>query len=413
MLRKSAKIIVPLLILAVAVSITRYLQATKPVVEASPFSEKVWTVAGITATPVSLRPKIRLFGEIVSGRTIDLRPQVAGKIIDASPNLVEGGVVRQGEVLVDIDRFDYDATLRQRQAERNEARGKLRELNAELSGAVALLGEDRTQLALRRKDTDRRKKLRGSGAGTAKAADDARLASSEAEQRLIERKKEINRLKAAIEQQKAAIDRLDVSVSKAERDLEETRILAPSDGFVFSVETAEGKWLNVGDSVARLIDADRLEAKFHMSRTQFRRLTARGGFKGRPAKVIWRGRGKAAPYSAFIDRVGSEVDARTGGVDLFAKIEAGGADTILRPGAFVEVYIDDKEFIGVFRMPANAIYDGDKIYAVVNGRLEERLIKVVTRLEGDVLVSGDVGDGDMIAVTRLPEAASGLQVLVK
>ena len=107
------------------------------------------------------------------------------------------------------------------------------------------------------------------------------------------------------------------------------------------------------------------------------------------------------------------MDARTGGVDLFAKIEAGGADTILRPGAFVEVYIDDKEFIGVFRMPANAIYDGDKIYAVVNGRLEERLIKVVTRLEGDVLVSGDVGDGDMIAVTRLPEAASGLQVLVK
>ena len=54
MLRKSAKIIVPLLILAVAVSITRYLQATKPVVEASPVSEKVWTVAGITATPVSL-----------------------------------------------------------------------------------------------------------------------------------------------------------------------------------------------------------------------------------------------------------------------------------------------------------------------------------------------------------------------
>ena len=82
-------------------------------------------------------------------------------------------------------------------------------------------------------------------------------------------------------------------------------------------------------------------------------------------------------------------------------------------GRNIEVYIDDKEFIGVFRMPANAIYDGDKIYAVVNGRLEERLIKVVARLEGDVLVSGDVGDGDMIAVTRLPEAASGLQVLVK
>ena len=175
---------------------------------------------------------------------------------------------------------------------------------------------------------------------------------SETEQRQIERQKEIRSLRAAIEQQQAIINRLEVMVEVAERDLGETRIVSPVDGFVSSVETAEGKWLNVGDNVAKLIDGNRLEAKFHISRTRFKRLLEGGGYRLRPAEVIWQGRSGTKPYTAYIDRVGSEVDASTGGVNLFAKIKTEGAETILRPGAFVEVHITDKVFGNVVRYPA-------------------------------------------------------------
>ncbi len=413
MIRKFGKLAIPLAILAFAVSIAGYLKATKPAVEPKSISERVWTVEAVPVEIASIRPQIKLFGEIVSGRTVDLRPQVSGKIVHASPNLIEGGIVRGGEVIVHIDPFDYDATLRQRKAELTEAKGRLKELEAERSGAVSLLKEDMTQLALRRKDAARRARLTGSGAGTVKSSDDAQLALSEAEQRHIEREKEIRSLRAAIEQQAAAIERLEVSVTIAERDLEETRIVAPYDGFVFSVETAEGKWLNVGDNIARLIDSNRLEAKFHISRTQFRRLSAGGGYQLRPAKVIWRGRENETPYSAYIDRVGSEVDATTGGVNLYAKIETGGAETILRPGAFVEVYIDDAMFEGVARLPAAAIYDESAVYVVKDGRLEARKIKVEARIGGDMLVSGALESGDMVATTKLPEISNGLKVEIQ
>ncbi|MEC7203705.1 MAG: HlyD family efflux transporter periplasmic adaptor subunit, partial [Pseudomonadota bacterium] len=260
MLRKILKFGLPLIIIGIAISIAGYLKASKPVVEPKTLTERVWTVAVIPAKTENVRPRIKLFGEIVSGRTVDLRPQVAGKILRASPNLVEGGVVRAGEVIVDIDPFDYQAALRQRKAELLEAQGRLKELKAELSGAVTLLDKDKSQVALRRKDAERRAKLRGSGAGTAKASDDARLALSETEQRQIERQKEIRSLRAAIEQQQAIMNRLEVMVEVAKRDLGETRIVSPVDGFVSSVETAEGKWLNVGDNVAKLIDGNRLEA---------------------------------------------------------------------------------------------------------------------------------------------------------
>ncbi|MBG06916.1 MAG: hypothetical protein CMM59_22905 [Rhodospirillaceae bacterium] len=414
MLRKILKFGLPLIVIGVAMSIAGYLKATKPVVEPKPLTERVWTVAVIPAKMENVRPRIKLFGEIVSGRTVDLRPQVAGKILRASPNLVEGGVVRAGEVIVDIDPFDYQAALRQRKAELLEVQGRLKELKAELSGAVTLLDKDKSQVALRRKDAERRAKLRGSGAGTAKASDDARLALSETEQRQIERQKEIRSLRAAIEQQQAIIDRLEVMVEVAERDLGETRIVSPVDGFVSSVETAEGKWLNVGDNVAKLIDANRLEAKFHISRTRFKRLLEGGGYRLRPAEVIWRGRSETKPYTAYIDRVGSEVDASTGGVNLFAKIETEGAETILRPGAFVEVYITDKVFGNVVRLPGAAIYNEDTIYIVEGERLASRKVRIVSRTGNEALATVvGLKDEDRIVTTRLPEASPGLKVRIQ
>lgn len=413
MLKLFARIGIPLLVLALSIGIAGYLQATRPSVTPKQPEERIWTVAAVPVEVGNLRPEIKLFGEIVSGRTVELRPQVSGKIVQASANLLEGGIVRSGEVLIHIDPFDYEAEVRQREAELTEARGRLKELEAQLAGARSLLKEDVEQVTLRRRDVERRARLRGSGAGTVKSSDDAQLALSEAEQRRIDRRQEITRLEAVIEQQGATIDRLEVAVARAKRDRAETRVVAPFSGFLQSVETAEGKWVNVGDPIARLIDADRLEAKFHISRTKFRRLVAGGGYQGRPARIVWRGRADAAPYTAYIDRVGGEVDATTGGVNLYARIETGGVETVLRPGAFIEVYISDREFERVVRLPATSVHDDNTVYIVKDDRLEAKAVEIATRVGGDVIVSGSLADGDRVVTTRFPELAPGLKVKVQ
>ena len=403
----------PLAILAIGLSFAGYLRATRPQLEPRQAQERVWTVAAVAVEIIDARPEMRLYGEIVSGRTIDLRPKVSGTVVLASPALVEGGVVRKGEVLIAIDRFDYESAVAEREAELAEAKAQRAEIEADLAGARALLKRDKEQEEIRTRDVQRRERLRGSGAGSVKALDDAKLAASEAVQRRIDREKSIKRNGAEIKRRKAVVDRLEVALKRARHDLEDTRIVSPFDGFIVGVETAEGKWVNTGDKIAGLIDAGRLEAKFHVNRTRFRRLQEGGGYNQRDAKVLWRGRAGAAPWDAVIERTGGEVDPASGGVNLYARIKIGGAETVLRPGAFVEVAVPDRIFEKVVRLPAAALHDGAKVYAVVGERLEARAVEFVARDGGGVLIRGNLEAGDRIVTTRFPEIGPGLKVRVQ
>ena len=107
---KILRFVLPLFVIGFAFVIASYLKWTKPSVEPKPLTERAWTVSVIPAKIENIQPRIKLFGEIVSGRTIDLRPEVSGKIIQASPNLVEGGIVSEGEVIAHIDPFDYKSS---------------------------------------------------------------------------------------------------------------------------------------------------------------------------------------------------------------------------------------------------------------------------------------------------------------
>ena len=181
-----------------------------------------------------------------------------------------------------------------------------------------------------------------------------------------------------------------------------------------------GKRVGLGDRVARLIGANRLEARFHLSNSEYARLLSGGddgGYRGRAAEVVWRVGGAAYDFKAVIDRVDGEIDARSGGVELYARILGHGADGVLRPGAFIEVRLDDRLYRDVVRLPESALHDdgagGDVVYVVVDDRLEARAIEIVLRGGNHILLRGSVEDGERVVVTRLPEIGTGLLVAVQ
>jgi multidrug efflux system membrane fusion protein len=411
-MRLLAKILLPLLILLAAGGAAYALLKTKPEPERNAAVEKAWTVETRNVRFETLQPDLRLFGEVVAGRKVELRPLVAGRIVEVGNSFREGGVVREGDLLIAIDPFDYRAALAESEAQLNEARARLQEIRADYQGAKALLTHDRTQADIRRRDVERREKLRGSGASSDKALDDARLALSQAEQGLADRERTIETWKAKIAQQEATIARLEVAVSRARRNLEETRLLAPFDGFLLDVQAEIGKRLGTGDRVAVLIDAGRLEVLFHIGNSQFAALNAAGGFRGREVKVYWRGGETDTPLNAVLVREGSEIDAASGGVSVYASLHGSAAENSLRPGAFVRVEMPGPEYRDVVRLPEAALYGEDTVYVVTDDRLEARKVTVVARLGAEVLLRGGVRDGDAVMVTRLPEVGPGLLVSV-
>jgi len=409
-LSKPLRIALPIGMLVIAFGVFGYLKATKPKVPAKPPQEKVWIVAAHKAVTQDAQPIFRLYGEVVAGREADLRPLVSGRIDRVGPSFKDGAVVRAGDLLVAIDPFDYEAAAQEREAELTEAEANLSELKAELEGEKGLLPVNKDQVRLADNSQKRRKKLLGKGAGTQAAHDDAISAYNERQQQFLTRKQTITRLEAKAAQTQARIDRLKVALSKAERDLEQTLLIAPFDGFLTETQGATGKQVSTSDRIARLTDASQLEARFFMSAAQFARLIEGGDFTGRDVAVNWRAGTKNFRFKAVLDRSEERIDPTSGGILLFATLQPQALDTVLRPGAFVEVEVPDRVHKNVYRLPASAVHNAETIYVIEDGRLAAKQIKISARDGNDVLLTGDLPTDTEIVTTRFPEMGPGVKV---
>jgi RND family efflux transporter MFP subunit len=413
-LRTVFKIVLPVLVLIGAIGIAGVLQATKPELAPAPPEERSWLVSAVSASVGTVQPEIVAFGEIVALRDAELRAPVAGKILATSATFVDGGRVKAGELLVTVDPFDYELALGETKAALAEAKAHLAELEAQIAAETTGLKQNDAQLALAERELERRKKLKEGGVGTDKSIDDIRMQWSEREEARTLRRDTLKTWRARADQTRAAIDRNELLVKRAQRDLEDTKIVAPFDGLLSETSGSVGKELILSDRLARLVDLGTLEARVHLSDSVFGRLVADGAtLEGKPATVIWRSGDAETRFAAQLARADGRIDPKTGGVELFARLAPIDGDTPLRPGAFVEIRLPDRAYDGAAQLPEAALYDERTIYAVEAGRLVARAVTLLARIGNDVVVRGALKTGDMIVTSRFAEIGPGAKVTTR
>ena len=406
------KTAVPVAVLGAAFLAFQYMLATKPPVVRKPVEEKVYFVDTVTASKRTIVPQLVLYGNIVAGREVELRPLVTGRVVRVAKTFSDGGIVRKGDLLVEIDPFDYRIAVTERKTQLSEAQARLSEIEADLKGEKALIRHVRNQIELRQRDLARRKSLLERGAGTAKLLDDSKLALSSQQQKLDERIRRAATLDARLLQQKAVIARAEWALTRAERNLRDARLVAPFDGFLSDISTEIGEKVGVNDKIARLTDAGRFEAEFQVSDAQYGRLVREGRVIGRPASIVWETGGRNFTFPATIARVSGLVSSASGGVNLFARLQATDTTTLLRPGVFVEVRMADTTYRDVFRLPDDALDGGRFVYVAVDERLVRRSVTIAGRVGNDILVRGEIADGDRVVARTFPEIGPGLKVNV-
>ncbi len=410
------RLVLPALLIAAASMAFLYLRATRPEATPAPAEERARPVAAVEARYVDVRPPIVEFGVVVAGSVVELRPLVAGRIAELGPHFVEGGVVRKGETLAVIDRFDYEIEVADKEAAVAESRARLAEARAELDAERRLLAIAREQAALRMADLERKRELSERGALSRKARDDATIAANEAKRSVEAAEQRLERLAARIEQSSAALARSEAALKRARRDLDETLLAAPEDGYLADASAAEGQRVGAGDRLARLIVARRLEVSFQLRRGDFGRLV--GGEDGRAAErllgravsVKWRVGPRDFAYDAVIDRLDAEIDPAGGGIGVRARLVDPDPGAPLRPGAFVEVRIPGELHRGVLRLPEGAVDGEGNVYVIEEGRLAPRRVELLRRMARDVLVRADIAPGARIVTTHFPEIGPGQRV---
>jgi RND family efflux transporter MFP subunit len=407
------KLLITVVVVISAVGGFLYLKSTKPKVVQKNVAEKVWPVKAVDVRFATHRPVLQLYGEILAGRKVQLRSLVAGKIIKTSDNLRNGAAINAGEVLLRIDPFNYEGAVIEARARLKEAESKLDEIYATIALENAVLKQAQTQLDLAELDLERAETLVRKSTVSKKIADDRKLIVSQRRQSAEQHFNNLKVYNARASQQKAVIDRLKWSLRKSERQLADASLKAPFSAYVSDVNVEIGQVVGANDRVATLLDKSWLEVKFTISDNQYGRITdSEGTVIGKQITIQWNVGGNPLLYKATIERVGAEISASSGGVEVYARVKnkTEDKDAPLRSGAFVEVMMPDREYENVASLPQTAIFGKDTVFIIRDGRLSERKVELVGASDQIILVRGDLQEGEKVLVSKLSKVGEGLRV---
>ncbi|MGD9786163.1 MAG: efflux RND transporter periplasmic adaptor subunit [Hyphomicrobiaceae bacterium] len=410
-MRLLLKLLLPLAALAAGYAGFKYLKATRPEPPKQAQRERVFAVEMRPAVRERLQPTQRVFGTAVAGREVDIRALVAGRVVSTSPELREGGTLTSSETILTIDPFDYETQLSEAEALRAETLARIAEQEASVVMETRSLEHARAQLELAKADLGRAETLTRRGSLSERTLDDRQQIVLQRQQSADQMQNNLAVWKARIAQSKAAIERLDVSIARARRRIEETRLKAPFDALVTEVAAQTGRMVSVNDKIAHLVDSDWIEVRFTLSDAQYGRLAAAGEkLDGREISVRWTLGSQSFVYPARVVRTGTRIAATSGGVEVYARLADPAKPMRMRPGAFVSVEVPDIVFEDVVRIPNAALYNGDTVYVAKEGRLDPRKVELVGTADNELIVRGPFSEGDKIVTTRLSTPGKGVAV---
>ena len=384
---------------------------TQPERDGRQFRPTVYPVETVTVEPASNQPQLLLYGEVQAARSVDLRPLVNGEIIAVNPDLKAGSHVADGDVLMEIDSFQFKGALSEARANLAQARATLAETEARMVAERDQLEAAEMQLTLAESDLRRAQSLVESGALTQKQVEDRRLIVSQREQAVSQRRNNQIIEDAKREQQIASIDSLTWKVQQAERNLENTVLRAPFTGVVNSESAEPGRYVSSNDVVASLYDDEALEVRFTLTDAQYGRIsTDTDPLIGRSISVVWVVGLSSYDYSGRIDRIAAEIASQRGGVEVVARLDPNSSPVQLRPGAFVEIDVPDRTYAASYRIPETALFNGNEVFVVEDGKLARRIVEIAAFDGQDVIVLGGLQPGDVVMTTHLTQADDGVQV---
>ncbi|MEM8594889.1 MAG: HlyD family efflux transporter periplasmic adaptor subunit [Pseudomonadota bacterium] len=413
LLRQTVQVVLSVGVMFVAIQGTRWLVDTAPATARVQVEEAVYQVNTIAVDVADRQPTISAFGAIEARRTVELRALVQGPVVEVHPSLVPGERIAKGTALVRIDQFAYEGAVFEAKANLAEAEAGLVERRAQLDSGRVELERAEEQLALAQRDLQRSEALVQRNVANERSVDDRRLTLSQRRQAVDVAEAALALWTARIAQQEATLDRLKWRIREAERNLADTVLRAPFDAVVRREAVEPGRRLSINDLVAELYEDGALDVRFTLSDEAYgsllesERLTG-AAVIGRKGTLAWRVGNETIPADIIIERIGPDVRSELGGVEIFAQI-SGPSLKRLRPGAFVKVTLPGRQYADAAVVPEASVYGGDHVFAVIDGRLERRDVRVLAWYGETAYVDGPL-DGAEVLVTRLTEAGDGVRV---
>ena len=377
--RMILKIILPLLILIIGFAGFKMLTQLKKTPHRQQLHQQGVLIDTITLKTGNFQVTVYATGTVRAAQEISLVPEVSGKVISISPQMVSGGQFKKGETLLKIDPSNYRLAVEKNRAE-----------IAQVQVALA---------------TERER---------------AKIALSEWERIDIADKGEPGTLvtrKIHLEQQRANLAAAQANLKQAQLNLQRTELKAPFNGRISQKQVDLGQYLRPGVSIGKLSGTDRAEIYVQLPYTELPWLTipvATSKSPGSTAQIFLPERQQPLWQGKILRSLG-EIDPTTRMATIVIGVDHPyqKQGTIVKPdletGMFVDIQLQGKRLDNVISIPRNALRNNQQVWLIDSeNRLRIRTVEIARREKDKLLISKGLSAGERVVITPLSAAADGM-----
>ena len=390
-------------LLALALSLAVGACSNRGAAEATvtPVAESTATVTPTTGAAGAREvPEVLLLtGTLLADEESQVTPIVAGRVVEV---MVErGAIVEEGQPLVRLRDTDYRLQAAAARASLEQARARLGigedgtppppDSTPEVQSALAQMQQ--ADESLRRAE-----ELAQRGVFTPAQLDEARARALSARAQHT----------AALQGARAAIASLAsarTALSQASTAVTESVVRAPFAGEIATRDVSPGEQATGATRLVTLVRTDPLRLEVQVP--QERLLDVR---EGQRVEVHVAGI-DARTFEGTVRYISASFDRASRGLVVEAVVPNG--DRTLRPGMFAEAHIHLGRSRTLAVVPTAAVSTEagvSRVFVIAEGRIQERVVRVHTRGDGEVVIDEGLAPGETIAVEGVDALADGMRV---
>ena len=359
------------------------LQALKPKPEQADELPPGLAVFAERVTREDLIFTVRAQGEVRPQREIFVASQIAGRIADVSPDFTDGGFIRQGQILVQLESADYELGVVRAQAGVASAEQRLAREQAEAEVAR----EDLINLG-------------------------------------ITNSSPLARREPQLAEARAALNSAEAQLADAELALARTAIRAPFTGRVREKAVDIGQFISPGQALGQIFATDTVEVVLPISDAELGQLGLPLAFAETETlqgpEVIFSGAvgGVEREWRGRVTRTAAAVSTRTRLINVIAQLDdpygAGSDDGApMAPGLFVQASLQGARQADLLRAPRAAIRSGNELYVGDPGAGVLRIYEVEvvhSEPDGAWFTSPEVETGVLAIISPIQAAFDGMSI---
>lgn len=216
----------------------------------------------------------------------------------------------------------------------------------------------------------------------------------------------VSQVRQQVNQAEAAVKTAHAQKNISLKNLHDTRLFAPSTGYISHSMVTAGQNIAPGQPVAMLVDIRQVKVKISVPETDIAHIHV-----GQPLHFMVSSM-PGRMFTARITEKGVAADPISRSYEV--KATAANTDRKLLPGMVCDVYIEQPQHAGVITLPANIIQiDMDNhpfVWTVVNGKARNTSVELGQNTGDNVQIVSGLSYGSKVIIEGQQKVSNGTKV---